>query len=372
MKMVSYEAFACCCEAGDVVLRESYKPNTHGKLYYACPLSKPREDDFRCDFLWKEKRLCLLVSSPETSTTTSYSPGPSTPLSYSLGPSTPSSYSLGPSRNADLFGKMATTCTHGFLHLVVASILKNESNYKKEPHFTKPESSFAFGSYDKNEDEQNDCNDGVDENTQPIYHKWKKFMSFKPDIPETPSYKSKPMISKHYNKETGVEVGNIFYNKEAIDLAIRLKALDDGYHVLKRKLLVTMLAETYHAIVQDWYFKCREVAANMRYDITNWVADKVHKRKLKSTAWIVHGVNQYQYQVSDGRYNCEVNFLTGSCECRKWKLSGIPCGHVIAVTSFMGLTDYVQSVADWFKKTNIKALTRNQFILLEICKNGNS
>ncbi|GJX49461.1 hypothetical protein Tco_0276306 [Tanacetum coccineum] len=92
-----------------------------------------------------------------------------------------------------------------------------------------------FGSYDENKDEQNDCNDGVDENTQPIYHKWKKFMSFKPDIPETPLYKSKPMISKHYNKETEFEVSNIIDNKEALDLTIRLKALDDGYQFLSNK-----------------------------------------------------------------------------------------------------------------------------------------
>ncbi|GJV38163.1 transposase, MuDR, MULE transposase domain protein [Tanacetum coccineum] len=97
--------------------------------------------------------------------------------------------------------------------------------------------------------------------------------------------------------------------------------------VLKRKLPVTMLAETYRTMVQDWYFK-----PNMTYEITDWVADKVHKRKLKSAAWIVHSVNQYQYQVSDGRYNREVNFETGTCECCKWQLSGIPCGHVIAVT----------------------------------------
>ncbi|GJZ91341.1 transposase, MuDR, MULE transposase domain protein [Tanacetum coccineum] len=87
--------------------------------------------------------------------------------------------------------------------------------------------------------------------------------------------------------------------------------------VLKRKLPITMLAETYRVVVQDWYFKCREVAANMKYEITDWVADMLHKRKLKSAAWIVHGVNQYQYQVSDGRYNRKVNFMTGSCECRK-------------------------------------------------------
>ncbi|GJU44286.1 transposase, MuDR, MULE transposase domain protein, partial [Tanacetum coccineum] len=46
------------------------------------------------------------------------------------------------------------------------------------------------------------------------------------------------------------------------------------------------------------------------------------------------------------------NSLKGaiSCQCRKWQLLGIPCGHVIAVTRFLGLTNCVQFVADWFKK----------------------
>ncbi|GKE37519.1 hypothetical protein Tco_1460924 [Tanacetum coccineum] len=86
VKMVPYEAFACPCGAGDVVLRESYKPKTH------------------------EERVRLLVGSPGASTTPIYSPGSSstqiyspgssTPPRYSLGPSTPPRYSLGPSRNA--------------------------------------------------------------------------------------------------------------------------------------------------------------------------------------------------------------------------------------------------------------------------------
>ncbi|GKB73823.1 transposase, MuDR, MULE transposase domain protein [Tanacetum coccineum] len=70
---------------------------------------------------------------------------------------------------------------------------------------------------------------------------------------------------------------------------------------------------------------------------------------MKSATWVVNGVNHYQYQVSDGQYTREVNLQTGTCECRKWQLSGIPCGHVIAVTRFIGLTDCVQFVADWFK-----------------------
>ncbi|GKC24371.1 hypothetical protein Tco_1026521, partial [Tanacetum coccineum] len=53
VKMVSYEAFACRCGAGDVVLRESYKHET------------------------RERTIRLLVGSPGASTTPIYSPGSS-------------------------------------------------------------------------------------------------------------------------------------------------------------------------------------------------------------------------------------------------------------------------------------------------------
>ncbi|GJS40668.1 hypothetical protein Tco_0565711 [Tanacetum coccineum] len=118
VKLVPYEAFACRCGAGDVVLRESYKPETRGKLYYACPRSKPRENTFGCKkILWKEERVRLLVGSPGASTTPIYSPGSSstpiyspgssTPPRYSPGASTPPSYSLGTSRNAE-----CSNCKH--------------------------------------------------------------------------------------------------------------------------------------------------------------------------------------------------------------------------------------------------------------------
>ncbi|GJZ96229.1 hypothetical protein Tco_0668563 [Tanacetum coccineum] len=121
VKMVPYEAFVCPCGAGDVVLRESYKLKTRGKLYYACPQSKPRENTFGCKiFLWKEERVLLLVGSlgvsmtpiyspgssstpiysPGSSSTLIYSPESSTPSRYSPGALTPQSYSPGSSRNA--------------------------------------------------------------------------------------------------------------------------------------------------------------------------------------------------------------------------------------------------------------------------------
>nr|GEX01796.1 transposase, MuDR, MULE transposase domain protein [Tanacetum cinerariifolium] len=111
--------------------------------------------------------------------------------------------------------------------------------------------------------------------------------------------------------------------------------------VINRKLSVLTLAETYCAMLQDWYFERQKLTANLKYEITDWVADKVHKRKLKSATWIVHGVNQYVYQVLNGRYNHQVNLETGVCECGKWQLSGIPCGHVIAVTSMLVSFDMI-------------------------------
>ncbi|GJU14448.1 hypothetical protein Tco_1142414 [Tanacetum coccineum] len=118
VQMVPYEAFTSRCGAEDVVLRESYKPNTHGKLYYACPRSKPRENTFECKFfLWKEERVRLLVGSlrasttpiysPSSSSTPIYSPGSSTPPRYSTGASTPQTYSPGTSRNAQ-----CSNCKH--------------------------------------------------------------------------------------------------------------------------------------------------------------------------------------------------------------------------------------------------------------------
>ncbi|GJX12144.1 putative ribonuclease H-like domain-containing protein [Tanacetum coccineum] len=102
------------CAEGDVVLRQSYKPESYGKLYYACPKSKPPKH-FGCGFfLWKETRLRELMSSPGApsysaghSTPPSYSSGPSTPPSYSSGPSTPTNYSLGSSRNRE-----CSNCKH--------------------------------------------------------------------------------------------------------------------------------------------------------------------------------------------------------------------------------------------------------------------
>nr|GEU52715.1 RNA-directed DNA polymerase, eukaryota, reverse transcriptase zinc-binding domain protein [Tanacetum cinerariifolium] len=111
--MVPHEAFACRRAKGDVVLRQSYKPESCDKLYYACPKSKMNNHMFFICVIYKysDTRLRELMSSPGAPSTPSYSAGPSTLSSYSSGPSmppsyssglsTPTNYSVGSSRNAE-------------------------------------------------------------------------------------------------------------------------------------------------------------------------------------------------------------------------------------------------------------------------------
>nr|GEY14182.1 hypothetical protein [Tanacetum cinerariifolium] len=91
VKMVPHEAFACSCAEEDVVLRQSYKPE-----------SCASETFWMWIFLWEETRLRQLMSSPGA-----LSAGPSTPPSYSSGPSTPPNSFPGSSRNAE-----CSNCKH--------------------------------------------------------------------------------------------------------------------------------------------------------------------------------------------------------------------------------------------------------------------
>ncbi|GJU27727.1 zinc knuckle CX2CX4HX4C containing protein [Tanacetum coccineum] len=123
---------------------------------------------------------------------------------------------------------------------------------QNEPHFSNPESSFAFRSNEYNTD------DVVNENPQKKFHKWQKFMSFEPDIPETPVYKAKPNISKQYTQQSEVEKGNIFDNKEALILAVRLKALNEGFQFLTdRSAPERCHLKCYHFNQCDWKLRAR-------------------------------------------------------------------------------------------------------------------
>ncbi|GJX24098.1 hypothetical protein Tco_0228543 [Tanacetum coccineum] len=252
----------------------------------------------------------------------------------------------------------------------------NEFGHINDPNFTKQEFSFAFGSYDENENEQNDCFDGVDENPQPMYHKWKKFMSFMHDIPETPLYNSKPMISKHYKKDSEVKIGNTFDNKEALDLAVRLKALEEER---KNQGTVTRI-KTYDKGVFEMLFIALGASIRMFFNYLRplLIIDATHlKGEYKGTNLVAVGmdVNNQIVPVAFGD-NTNLLFISDRHAAIALALHNeFPLAfyallvtklaetyhamlqdwyfkrqEVAAVTRFLGLTDCVQFVSDWFKK----------------------
>nr|GEW11842.1 transposase, MuDR, MULE transposase domain protein [Tanacetum cinerariifolium] len=135
------------------------------------------------------------------------------------------------------------------------------------------------------------------------------------------------MVMQKFNLETNAVI-NLSFKLSSFDFAVDITN-DSKVESCKRRFLIfnTSLAETYRAMVQEWYYKRRQLAANMTYEITASAANKVAKKRMKSATWVVNGVNAYQYEVSDGQYIREVNLQTGICGCHKWQLSGLPCGH---------------------------------------------
>ncbi|GJZ38404.1 transposase, MuDR, MULE transposase domain protein [Tanacetum coccineum] len=93
---------------------------------------------------------------------------------------------------------------------------------------------------------------------------------------------------------------------------------------------------------------------------------------MKSATWVVNSVNHYQYQVLDDEYTLEVNLETGACKCRKWQLPGIPCGHVIAVTSFLDNTLLVLMAANVPSTSNHSSMYLHGFVRssLTSCSNN--
>ncbi|GJU46718.1 transposase, MuDR, MULE transposase domain protein [Tanacetum coccineum] len=94
-------------------------------------------------------------------------------------------------------------------------------------------------------------------------------MSFEPDIPETPVYKAKPNISKQYSQQSEVEKGKIFDNKESLILAVRLKALSEGFQFLTdRSDPERCYLKCYHFTECDWYLRATLWDNTKKYYIT--------------------------------------------------------------------------------------------------------
>ncbi|GJV84833.1 transposase, MuDR, MULE transposase domain protein [Tanacetum coccineum] len=86
-------------------------------------------------------------------------------------------------------------------------------------------------------------------------------------------------------------------------------------------------------------------------ELSDWATAKITKRRQKSVNWIVGAIDRYRvYHVDDHRRMHTVELYSDTCTCRKWQLSGLPCGHVLAVCRVMGLTYFNHLAKGWLRR----------------------
>lgn len=91
-------------------------------------------------------------------------------------------------------------------------------------------------------------------------------------------------------------------------------------------------------------------------ELSDWATAKITDRMLKSAHWTVAGIEMNRiYQVDDRQKIHIVDLGQRSCTCRKWQVSALPCGHVLAVCRVMGMTDCNHLAKAWFRKIELKA-----------------
>ncbi|XP_022031177.1 uncharacterized protein LOC110932128 [Helianthus annuus] len=66
---------------------------------------------------------------------------------------------------------------------------------------------------------------------------------------------------------------------------------------------------------------------------------KIQGKVEGSRSWVVAGIAQDSFDVDDGGKRGLVDFSNGTCSCWVWQVSGLPCGHVIVVSRFLGEPD---------------------------------
>nr|XP_043615940.1 uncharacterized protein LOC122587840 [Erigeron canadensis] len=74
--------------------------------------------------------------------------------------------------------------------------------------------------------------------------------------------------------------------------------------------------------------------------------------------WETYGIDDTHYEVDDRKHRYVVHLDNQTCGCRKWQLSGLPCGHAIAVSRFLKQSNYLSFAKEWFHKPVYQATYR--------------
>nr|GEU43164.1 ankyrin repeat-containing protein [Tanacetum cinerariifolium] len=123
-----------------------------------------------------------------------------------------------------------------------------------------------------------------------------------------------------------------------------------------RKLSIFMIINWFIKYLQQWYFDHRQTADEHKHELIPWAEAKLAQRIAKSFTWTVRPAANYLYNVVDYYKNATIKLNTRTCSCGQWQLSGLPCGHLIAVMRHLRQSSVKQFVFSCFKTSVCRAL----------------
>ena len=88
--------------------------------------------------------------------------------------------------------------------------------------------------------------------------------------------------------------------------------------------------------------------------LTKWAEKMIEKSKDEIRGWSVSGVSDTVYQVHDFKSGGIVDLSQQTCSCKYWDLTGLPCGHVIMVLSFLRMENCGHLALDAYKIDNYR------------------
>nr|XP_043616054.1 uncharacterized protein LOC122587970 [Erigeron canadensis] len=97
----------------------------------------------------------------------------------------------------------------------------------------------------------------------------------------------------------------------------------------------------------------REVSSKWEHEVCPAIRKKLEFIKNQRAEWLVIHAGGNKFEVRNSRYAYSVDMDTGTCDCRMWELSGIPCVHVVQAI-YKQNKEPEDFVAIWFRKCHYK------------------
>ncbi|KAA0047742.1 MuDRA-like transposase [Cucumis melo var. makuwa] len=97
-----------------------------------------------------------------------------------------------------------------------------------------------------------------------------------------------------------------------------------------RDFPIASFLENVRALLQRWFWECREEDIKVTSTLTKWAELVIQKKQEGALTMKVNPIDCYQFHVKDLDKEEVVNLQTKECTCKEFQAEQLPCSHAIA------------------------------------------